>query len=157
MLLLSQQQLAHAAATAASLWTRDAIWLHRFGSTFAQGMACCLTAPSHYLNQYWLIISLVVWHTPDGNIHWKCWQYHSLKRLKNDTFEITTTSPQEAMSYGRGVVQGGQCISNRENSFYQTCIWGSGSSSFVVFNISLSELVYCLKMKYNGIHFLSCC
>ena len=24
---------------------------------------CCLTAPSHYLNQYWLIISEVQWHS----------------------------------------------------------------------------------------------
>ena len=29
----------------------DAIWLHRSGSTLAQVKACCLTAPSHYLNQ----------------------------------------------------------------------------------------------------------
>ena len=29
----------------------DAIWRHRSGSTLAQVMACCLTAPSHYLNQ----------------------------------------------------------------------------------------------------------
>ena len=30
-------------------------------------MACCLTAPSHYLNQCWLIISEVLWHSPKGN------------------------------------------------------------------------------------------
>ena len=29
----------------------------RYGSTLAQVMACCLMAPSHYLNQCWLIIS----------------------------------------------------------------------------------------------------
>ena len=40
-----------------SLWPTDAIWRHRSGSTLAQVMACCLTAPSHYLNQCWLIIS----------------------------------------------------------------------------------------------------
>ena len=33
------------------------------GSTLAQVMACCLTAPSHYLNQCWLIISEVQWHS----------------------------------------------------------------------------------------------
>ena len=27
----------------------------------------CLTAPSHYLNQYWLIFSKVLWHSPEGN------------------------------------------------------------------------------------------
>ena len=42
-----------------SLWPSDAIWRHRTGSTLAQVMACCLTAPSHYLNQCWLIISKV--------------------------------------------------------------------------------------------------
>ena len=34
----------------------------RSGSTLAQVMACCLTAPSHYLNQCWLIISEVQSH-----------------------------------------------------------------------------------------------
>ena len=36
-----------------SLRPSDAIWRHRSGSTLAQVMACCLTAPSHYLNQCW--------------------------------------------------------------------------------------------------------
>ena len=40
-----------------SLWPSDTIWRHKYGSTLAQVMACCLTAPSHYLNQCWLIIS----------------------------------------------------------------------------------------------------
>ena len=48
----------------------DAIWRHRSGSTLAQVMACCLTAPSHYLNQCWLIISEVLWHSPEGNFTW---------------------------------------------------------------------------------------
>ena len=33
------------------------MWWHRSRSTLAQVMACCLTTPSHYLNQYRLIIS----------------------------------------------------------------------------------------------------
>ena len=36
-------------------------------STLAQIMACCLTASSHYLNQCWLMISEVLWHSPDSN------------------------------------------------------------------------------------------
>ena len=40
-----------------SLWPGDAIWRHVTRSTLVQIMACCLTAPSHYLNQCWLIIS----------------------------------------------------------------------------------------------------
>ena len=42
-----------------SLRPSDAIWWHRSGSTLTQVMAWCLTAPSHYLNQCWLIISKV--------------------------------------------------------------------------------------------------
>ena len=50
-----------------SLWPRDAIWWHRSGSTLAQVMACCLMAPSHYLNQYWLILSAIQWHSSQNN------------------------------------------------------------------------------------------
>ena len=46
-----------------SLWPSDTIWRQRSGSTLAQVMACCLTAPSLYLNQCWLIISEVQWHS----------------------------------------------------------------------------------------------
>ena len=38
-----------------SLWHSDTIWQLRSGSTLAQLMVCCLTAPSHYMNQCWLI------------------------------------------------------------------------------------------------------
>ena len=34
-----------------SLSPGNAIWQHRFKSTFAQVMACCLMTPSHYLKQ----------------------------------------------------------------------------------------------------------
>ena len=43
--------------TAGKLWhvnsmrPSDAMWWHRSRSTLVQVMACCLTAPSHYLNQ----------------------------------------------------------------------------------------------------------
>ena len=50
-----------------SLEPSDAIWRWRSWSTLVQVMACCLTAPSHYLNQYWLIISKVQWHPSESN------------------------------------------------------------------------------------------
>ena len=40
-----------------SLWPSDAIWWQGSRSKLVQVMACCLTAPSHYLNQCWLIIT----------------------------------------------------------------------------------------------------
>ena len=50
-----------------SLWPSDAIWWQRYESTLAQVMACCLMAPSHNMNQHWLIISEVKWHSHQGN------------------------------------------------------------------------------------------
>ena len=50
-----------------SLWPNDAIWWHRSGSTLAQVMACCLTAPSLYLKQCWSVISKIQLHLCDGN------------------------------------------------------------------------------------------
>ena len=41
-----------------SLWPSDAIWRQGSRSTLVQVMACCLTAPRHYLNQCWLIITI---------------------------------------------------------------------------------------------------
>ena len=40
---------------------------HWSGPALAQIMACWLTAPSHYLNQCWLIISKVQWHSSEQN------------------------------------------------------------------------------------------
>ena len=53
--------------TVNSLWPSDAIWQHESKSTLAQVKACCLPAPSHYLNQWWLAISEVQWQSPKGN------------------------------------------------------------------------------------------
>ena len=37
------------------------------GRHWLRYMAWCLAAPSHYLNQCWLMISEVLWHSPDSN------------------------------------------------------------------------------------------
>ena len=50
-----------------SLRPSDIIWWQGSRSILAQVMACCLRAPSHYLNQCWLMISEVLWHSPDSN------------------------------------------------------------------------------------------
>ena len=44
-----------------------AICRHRTWSTMVQEMACCLTVPSHYLNQCSPIISEVLRHSPEGD------------------------------------------------------------------------------------------
>ena len=45
----------------------DAIWHQGSRSTLVQVMACCLTAPSHYLNHCWLTVSKVQSHSSEGN------------------------------------------------------------------------------------------
>ena len=60
-----RQSQTHSAVD--SLWSIDAIWRHRSGSILVQVMACCLTAPSHHLNQWLLLLSEVLWHSPDSN------------------------------------------------------------------------------------------
>ena len=54
------------------LWPGDAICQHGTRSTLVQVMACCLTAPSHYLNQCWLIIGEVNWYSSQGIILRRC-------------------------------------------------------------------------------------
>ena len=51
-----------------SFWPSDPVRRQGTESTLAQVMACCLTTPSHYLNQCWLIISEVLWHSLEGII-----------------------------------------------------------------------------------------
>ena len=50
-----------------SLWPNDNKWAHKSGSPLAQVMACCLTAPNHYLNQCWQLINEVSWHSHGRN------------------------------------------------------------------------------------------
>ena len=59
-------------------WPRNTMWQHRSGATLAQVMACCLTAPSHYLTQCWLIISKVQWHSSESNFK----EIHQLSTTK---------------------------------------------------------------------------
>ena len=62
----SLQALSYAFQSFKSLWPSDATWWQRSWSTLAQVMACCLVAPSHYLNQcqWWLLINQVILHSP---------------------------------------------------------------------------------------------
>ena len=52
-----------------SLWLNDSIWHWKSWSTLVQVMACCLMAPSHYLNQCWLKINEILQHPFQGNVY----------------------------------------------------------------------------------------
>ena len=112
------------------LWPSDSIWQHRFGSTLVQVMACCLMAPSHYLNQCWPVINKVFWHSPHCNFtgnalninNWCELEYYQFKK-HNHTFLWT-------MSFYRTLAK--ICISNagthgHTNHFSQSGQSRSGS------------------------------
>ena len=55
------------------------MWRHIPESTLAHVMTCCLTAPSHYLKQCWLIIKRVLWYCPFDIFFLKCSRYKFVK------------------------------------------------------------------------------
>ena len=74
------------------VWFSGAIWPHSFASILAQAMACCLTAPSHYLNQYWLIINGFCGIQTRVISHGRTHDINAQDGCKNHTFEITAVS-----------------------------------------------------------------
>ena len=64
------------------------IWRQRSGSTLAQVMACCLTAPSHYLNQCWLIIRKVQWYSSEDNLTSHISAINHWNKLENYSYKI---------------------------------------------------------------------
>ena len=74
-----------------SLWPSDAIWWQRSGSILTEViMACCLTAPRHYLNQCWLRIRCSV-VSASVQFHNSLFGNISSRRLY---FKITATFPR---------------------------------------------------------------
>ena len=74
----------------------DTIWWNITGSTLAQVMDRCLMAPSHYPNQCWLLISEILWHSPQSNFTANAQAiilYTDSNEFEIYTFEIIATSP----------------------------------------------------------------
>ena len=69
-----------------SLGPSDAIWRWRFWSTLVPVMTCCLTAPSHYLHQCWLIIRKVLWHSSEDIIISRFEDTNQLSNIEDYTF-----------------------------------------------------------------------
>ena len=75
-----------------SFWPSDAIRRLGTESTLAQVMACCLTAPSHYLNQCWIIISKVQWHSSECNFRRDASAINHKYQLENHLSKISLKS-----------------------------------------------------------------
>ena len=88
MLTISPRPLA----TFNSFGPSDAIWRWRSWSTLIQVMAWCLTAPNHYLNQCWLIINKVLWHSSQDIIIRRLEDTNQWSKAEDYIFKITLRS-----------------------------------------------------------------
>ena len=77
-----------------SLGPSDAIWQWRSWSTLVQVMACCHQATSHYLNQCWLIISKVLWHSSEEIIIRRFGDTNQQSKIEDYIFKIISRSPR---------------------------------------------------------------
>ena len=67
-------------------------------------MACCLKAPGHYLNQSWLLISEVLWHSPESNFTANAQASILHNEFEDHTFKITchvSSGPMSLTHWGR--------------------------------------------------------
>ena len=65
---------------------------HRSGPTLVQEMVCCLTAPSHYQNQCWFLISEILWRSPGSDFKASGQAAIRYYGFKNCTFKTTLAS-----------------------------------------------------------------
>ena len=77
-----------------SWWPGDATWRRGTRSTLAQVMACCLTAPSHYLNQCWLMIREVPWHSSGCIIIRRSEETNQWNKIESCSFKMASRSPR---------------------------------------------------------------
>ena len=69
------------------------LWWHRSGSTLAYVMVCCLTTPRHFLNQCWLIITKVKWHSSDISFTRDATAINHWNQFENYFYESSFKSP----------------------------------------------------------------
>ena len=94
-------------------------------------MACCLRAPSHYLNQCWLIINRVLWPSHKTNLAGSAQDINSSMTLKHTLVNILShlPSPPELTHHGRvmHICVSKQIIIGSDNGLSpyrrQTIIW----------------------------------
>ena len=58
------------------------------------GINLGLMAPSHYLNQCWILIIAVLWPSPESNFIVSAKATILLNAFENDAFKITAVSPR---------------------------------------------------------------
>ena len=76
-----------------SLWLNDDIRQQSSRWTMSQIKSCCLMAPSHYLKQCWLLISALLWNSPESNFTANAHPIIPYYEYENYIFDITTMPP----------------------------------------------------------------
>ena len=71
----------------------DVLIDHRIWSTLVQTIACYQMEPSHYLSQWWVIITEVSWHSPKENFRGNDCQIYSWYELKFTHFRLKRHLP----------------------------------------------------------------
>ena len=103
-----------------SLWPDDATWRQGYRSTLVQVMACCLTAPSHYLNQCSLITSKVQSHSSGNHFTKDTSAINHWNQFENYLYKFSSKSPRgqwvntcalhPATAYRMTVVESVKCL-----------------------------------------------
>ena len=80
-----------------SFWSNGAVWHHRTWSTLLHVMVCCLMTPRHYLNQCWLTISYILWHSFQGNGDFNTHDINPQVVFELYAFKLTATSSRDEL------------------------------------------------------------
>ena len=72
----------------------DTIWRHRYGSTLVQIVVCCPMSPRHPLNQCWLMIESIIWHSHRRNFTISAYDLYPWHVFKGYIFKIAAISPR---------------------------------------------------------------
>ena len=78
------------------------------------GTGLCPTAPNHYLNQCWLVMSRVLLHSAKDNSNGNTHEVITTTHFENHTFKVKATSPR------------GQCV-----IYFHLKLWDMTSLSLV--------------------------
>ena len=125
---LTFSQLIHFCELIDPLWLGDATWCWRLWTSLVQIMDCCLTAPSHYLNQRWLIINGASWHSPDNNL-----QEALVTSINRISFKIILLKSHPYLSGANELKSLGHLITDS----HRLCVQTSGQSHCQHLTLSL--------------------
>ena len=95
-------------------------------------MICCLTAPSHYLNQYWLTLKKILWYSFQGNVYLNTQENKMQVVFKIYTFQITANFPSGQR------VKGDVCSSNSYTRFFSET-WMNKVERYVKLHMAVKE------------------